>query len=318
MTLVDEQKDIKSIFTEKIAKHLYKYYWQELGLGDWESKIQDKISEVSRNKEILKTVESFIGSLRDKRVLIVGSGWGGACVAAKHLRAEEVIGIDIDDEVNEIGNLRMQLEGYKECCLYGAAEHIPFADSYFDYVHCFTVLEHVSDVRKSLSEIIRVVKRGGHVFIQAPSYVRPIEKHYKIPYIPLMPKKLAKMYLRLLKRPPNFIDSINYIWPHRIKKMLSHIKNIEVYDIADEYKNRFASVNAHADFNHLLAKSTIVSEKRNIARILLRKILSETLTIFYKTWDFVFGTQEIYFLIHKYEETVNVFDRKSGTDTNAR
>jgi len=51
---------------------------------------------------------------------------GGACVAAKNLGAEEVIGIDIDDEANEIANLRMQLKGYKECCLHGVTEHILF------------------------------------------------------------------------------------------------------------------------------------------------------------------------------------------------
>ena len=64
-------------------------------------------------------------------------------MAAKNLGAEEVIGIDIDDEANEIANLRMQLKGYKECCLHGVTEHIPFDDNYFDYVHCFTVLEHI-------------------------------------------------------------------------------------------------------------------------------------------------------------------------------
>lgn len=306
-----EEKDINNkVFTEKITKHLYKYYWQELGLGDWESRIQDRISEVPRNEKILKALESFIGTLRDKRVLIVGSGWGGACVAAKNFGTEEVIGIDIDDEVNEIANLRMRLEGYEECCLYGAVEDMPFAENYFDYVHCFTVLEHVNDVKKSLMEMVRVTKEGGYIFIQSPNYLRPLERHYKIPYVPLMPKWLARTYLKLLRRPPNFIDSINYIWPRRIKKMLSHIKNIKVNEIANEYKNRFASVSSRRDFNPLVTKS-VAPEKRNIAQMLLGKVVGKLLTTFYKTWDFVFGTQEIYFLIRKYEEREN--DSEEGS-----
>lgn len=296
---MDKEKDINKIFAEKITAHLYKYYWQELGLRDWEKRIQDRINEVPRNENILKVVGSFIGSLRDKKVLIVGSGWGGACVAAKNLGAEEVIGIDIDDEANEIANLRMRLERYKEICLHGAAENVPFDDNSFDYVHCFTVLEHVSDVKKSLSEMIRVTKRGGYVFIHAPNYLRPIERHYKIPYIPLMPKRLAKTYLRLLRRPPEFIDSINYIWPSRVRKLLSDINDVEINEIADEYKYRLGStVSCSRDYELSVAKPA-KPQKRSIAEMLLRKAVSHLLSVFYKAWDFVFQTRDVYFLIRK-------------------
>ncbi|MFC1907379.1 class I SAM-dependent methyltransferase [Chloroflexota bacterium] len=301
---MDEEKDINKVFTEKITKHLYKYYWEELGLKDWEGRVEDRINEVPRNERILKTLESFIGSLRDKTVLIIGSGWGGACVAAKNLGAEEVTGIDIDDKVNEIANLRMQLEGYKECCLHGAAEYIPFDDNYFDFVYCFTVLEHVKNVRKSLSEMLRVTRKGGYIFIQAPNYLRPFERHYKIPYIPLMPKRLAKIYLKLLKRPPNFIDSVNYIWPTRVKKLLSDMDNIKVNQIASEYKNRFASLSSRRNLNPLVTKS-IEPQKTSIAKMLLGRFVSRLLSNFYEAWDFIFRTHEIYFLIQKCEEKEN-------------
>lgn len=295
---MNAKADIRRIFTEKIEKHLYKYYWQQLGLKDWQRRVKDRINEVPRNERILKTLESFIGSLRGKRVLIVGSGWGGACVAAKNLGAEEVVGIDIDDEVNETANLRMRLAGYEACCLHGVTEDIPFVENYFDYVHCFTVLEHVNDVRKSLPEMVRVTKGGGYIFIQAPSYLRPMERHYKIPYIPLMPKKLAKIYLKLLKRPLDFIDSINYIWPGKIKKMLSGIENIKVEQIASEYRYRFDSfMNYGKDYSSSTVKPETI-QRRNIKKI-LGKVVGKLVTTFYKTWDLVFGTQEIYFLIRK-------------------
>jgi ubiquinone/menaquinone biosynthesis C-methylase UbiE len=293
------KENISRAFTEKITNHLYKYYWQELGLRDWESRIQDRINEVARNENILKVVEFFIGSLRDKKVLIVGSGWGGACVAAKNIGADEVLGIDIDEEANEIANLRMQLHGYEECCLRGIAEHIPFANNSFDYVHCFTVLEHVNDVRKSLTEMIRVSKKGAHVFVQAPNYLKPIEKHYKIPYIPLMPKKLAKMYLRLLKRPTNFIGSINYIWPGRVRKILSGISNVEVTDIADEYKRRFSSYVSSGWDYECSATELAQPQERSVGLILRRKAVTRLSSAFYRAWDFVLRTHEIYFLIKK-------------------
>ncbi len=276
-----KKEKIKSIFNEKIEDHLYKYYWEELGLKDWKRRIKDRVNEVPRNETILKTIEYFIGSFQGKKILIVGSGWGGACVAAKNLGVEKAIGIDIDNKVNEVANMRMCLEGYADCCFTGAAEYLPFKNNQFDYIHCFTVLEHVENVQTSLSEMIRVIKRGGYVFIQAPSYLRPTERHYKIPYIPLMPKKLARIYLRLWRRPTEFIDSINYIWPSKIKNILSNVKDIEIKQIANEYECIFKSFIIHGGNNNLSLKSRL-------------------LIIFYKTWDSIFRTKEIYFLIRKY------------------
>lgn len=293
-----EEKDIEKLFIKKIEEHLYKYYREELGLKDWKRRIEYRINEVPRNEKILKTMESFIGSLQGRMVLVVGSGWGGACIAAKNLGAEEAIGIDIDKKVNEIANLRMQLEGYEGSCFSAMAEYLPFKDNQFDYVHCFTVLEHVNDVKKSLAEMIRVTKKDGYIFIQAPNYLRPIERHYKIPYMPLMPKKLAKIYLRLLKRPTGFVDSINYIWPRKVKKLLSSIKNIEVEQIADEYRHRFSSsMNNGKNYKSSSLKSDTF-QRRN-TKIIFGQVLSRLLTVIYKTWDFVFGTREIYFLIRK-------------------
>ncbi len=298
MSLMDEKKDINRIFIEKITQHLYRYYWQELGLRDWESRVQNRINEVPRDEQILKTIASFTGSLRVKKVLVVGSGWGGACVAARNLGAGEVIGLDTDDEANEIANLRMRLAGYGECCRQGSAENMPFRDNYFDYVHCFTVLEHVSDVPKALSEMIRVTKKGGFVFIQGPSYLRPVERHYKIPYMPLMPRAMARIYLRLLKRPPSFIDTINYIWPAKVKRLLSNMGNIEVEQIADEYRVKFAQLGSSRDDDYALPMAS-VSDKANAARRFGGKVINKLLAIFYKAWDLLFGTKEIYFLIRK-------------------
>ncbi len=45
---------------------------------------------------------------------------------------------------------------------------IPFEDETFDVVICLHVLEHVQDDRKALSEIYRVIKKGGSAILQVP------------------------------------------------------------------------------------------------------------------------------------------------------
>jgi len=47
-------------------------------------------------------------------------------------------------------------------------EHLPFKDNVFDYVICNAVLEHVRDPFSAASEICRVLKPGGEMFVIVP------------------------------------------------------------------------------------------------------------------------------------------------------
>ena len=43
----------------------------------------------------------------------------------------------------------------------GDASNLPFDDDFFDVAHCHTVMNHVPDTQKLLTEIKRVLKPGG-------------------------------------------------------------------------------------------------------------------------------------------------------------
>jgi SAM-dependent methyltransferase len=45
---------------------------------------------------------------------------------------------------------------------------LPFADGHFDLVICNHVLEHVTDDRSAMREILRVLKPGGRAVLQVP------------------------------------------------------------------------------------------------------------------------------------------------------
>lgn len=46
---------------------------------------------------------------------------------------------------------------------------LPFEESEYDVVICNHVLEHVSDDKKAMSEILRVLKKGGFAILQVPA-----------------------------------------------------------------------------------------------------------------------------------------------------
>ncbi|PBC68998.1 class I SAM-dependent methyltransferase [Fibrobacter sp. UWS1] len=60
--------------------------------------------------------------------------------------------------------------------------NIPYSNEYFDVVICNHVLEHVEDDLKGMSEIYRVLRKGGFAILQVPiSYVT--DKTYEDPSI---------------------------------------------------------------------------------------------------------------------------------------
>ncbi len=72
-------------------------------------------------------------------------------------------------------------------------QSMPFTDDHFDMVICNHVLEHVPDDHKAISEIFRVLKRGGIAILQVP-LVYSMEKTLEDPRItdPLEREKLFR------------------------------------------------------------------------------------------------------------------------------
>jgi 2-polyprenyl-3-methyl-5-hydroxy-6-metoxy-1,4-benzoquinol methylase len=57
---------------------------------------------------------------------------------------------------------------------------LPFPDEYFDVVVSNHVIEHVSDQQLHLSEIARVLKPNGVVYLATPNRLWPWEVHYRV------------------------------------------------------------------------------------------------------------------------------------------
>jgi SAM-dependent methyltransferase len=56
-------------------------------------------------------------------------------------------------------------------------EHLPFRSNHFDVVFNNEVIEHVTDDRQTVREMVRVTRPGGHVVTFCPNRLWPIETH---------------------------------------------------------------------------------------------------------------------------------------------
>jgi SAM-dependent methyltransferase len=106
-------------------------------------------------------------------------------------------------------------------------------------VTSYQTLEHVQDVEAVLAEMLRVVRPGGIIHLRCPDYRGTFEGHYLMPWLPLMPRGLARLYLRLRGRPTKGFAGIVYTTRPRLVRGLQHAAahagaHIEVVDLERE------------------------------------------------------------------------------------
>lgn len=209
----------------KLLDYYKNYYKTTLGLPNWNELCQLRLNEedIYCSAYIEKIKEWQQLDFVDKNVLVVGSGTGGELVNF-HQEGANVYGIEPYDPAREISQLKVAALGFSEDNIKSCkAENIDFEDNFFDFVYCYTVIEHVEDVDKSIKEMIRVTKSNGLIFLHAPDYRQMYEGHYKLPLPMFLPIWMNKLILITLGRPAKFLDSINKVNAKKIKKLLTQL-----------------------------------------------------------------------------------------------
>lgn len=106
----------------------------------------------------------LIGKSNPKRILDVATGTADLAIAETKLNPEQIIGIDISAKMLEIG--REKIKSYPNITLQlGDSEKIEFPDNHFDAVSVSFGVRNFENVMTGLSEMRRVLKPGGKVFI---------------------------------------------------------------------------------------------------------------------------------------------------------
>lgn len=169
-----------------------------------------------KSKDQFKVVQSLTGIKSGDRLLDLGCGFGSFVLAARQ-EGVEAYGIDIApfDIKFAIKRAKMELgqTESKDIYLERDALNTNLPEDHFDVVTAWNVLEHVNDYTKLVKEAYRVLKPGGHFIGVAPNYFSfRKEAHYQVWWLPLLPKSIGRVYLRLIGKDPFFLDnSIFYI-----------------------------------------------------------------------------------------------------------
>ena len=156
--------------------------------------------------------------LKDKLVLDVGCGAAGKSLYFAQMGAKKVTGIDVVEKYKiEAEKLAIEkgLQDKFEFLLADAAK-LPFPENSFDTIIMNDAMEHVDSPEKVLKECLRVLKKGGKLFINFPPYNHPFGAHLSdvinMPWVHLFfsDKTLINVYKDLVTKYPDFKDRINF------------------------------------------------------------------------------------------------------------
>lgn len=207
------ETELKDKLESAMRAFYQRYYRDQLGLVDWEARIENRLDEENwLGEPQVSRVEDWRNmSFRGLKVLIVGAGTGAESVVL-HQRGAEVHGIEPDNDAFEILQMKATLHGFPADRFQQAvAEDLPYEENTFDFVYCYTVLEHVQNVEASIDEMIRVCKIKGTVYIQTPDYRFPYEAHYKSARLPYSPKWLTMFQFWFQGKPVEFLRTVNFL-----------------------------------------------------------------------------------------------------------
>ncbi len=234
-------ENINTDIEKRIRDYYEKYYKDQLGLKDWEHRCELRLNEEKIYcNTYIERIESWLNyDFNGKKVLVVGSGTGGELVNFHNLGAK-VYGIEPNVEAFKISLLKAKKIGLNKDqvkCEY--SENIGYEDNSFDFVYCYTVLEHVQDVEKSLSEMIRTTRENGYLFIQTPDYRQLYEPHYKLPLPMILPNLINKMFLWFLKKPTTFLDTLNKLNSLKMKRFFQKLP-VNYFRIYTKYEKFYS------------------------------------------------------------------------------
>jgi demethylmenaquinone methyltransferase / 2-methoxy-6-polyprenyl-1,4-benzoquinol methylase len=147
-------------------------------------------------KKAIKKLRPFA----PKRVLDVATGTGDVAILTYNiLHPEKIIGIDISEGMMEIGREKIKKLGLEQKIemVRGDSETINFPDNSFDAATVAFGVRNFENLEKGLSEVNRVLKKGGMFVVVECSkpdniFVKPFYRFYMNVVTPFFGKLFSK------------------------------------------------------------------------------------------------------------------------------
>jgi len=210
---------VDAILRERIREYYTGYYRDTLGIADWSTLVARREDEESGEAPQFARLRDLLAPAGVSGPLLnVGCGTGGFDVVAASAGVP-VVGVDADAGAIGICALkRRKLGAGSGAFVRSLAEALPFRDGAFGVVYCFSAIEHVESVARTVSEMVRVTRPGGVIYLHTPNAWSWYEGHYKLFWAPFLPEPAGRLYLRLRRRPTGYLRTLRRLTPSQLTR----------------------------------------------------------------------------------------------------
>lgn len=199
--------------------YIYQQGYSEIKRSD----MYNKEMRQQKAKKVTAVLKDFCNkdlSLLSCLDLGCSTGWGAIFFGNIF---SKVTAIDIDKDAVAFGAANTQSNNVR--FIVGDSMSIMAKDSSFDVVICSHVYEHVPDNKKLMEEIYRVLKSGGICYFAGPNKLWPVEPHYNLLGLSLLPKKLADIYVKVFRKKDYYYENLLTYW--QLRKLVSRFEIID-------------------------------------------------------------------------------------------
>lgn len=132
-----------------------------------------------------------------QRLLISGCAAGSEMIVARRYGFQEIHGTEVVPALVEICRRRLADGEAFETTHYDGL-HLPFPDEHFTTIMSGHIIEHTPSPYAYMREHMRVLARGGWMFLEFPNRYHLIELHTGVPSVEYLPGPLRSLALRYL------------------------------------------------------------------------------------------------------------------------
>lgn len=140
--------------------------------GDYQFRAMNSGPQLQRfwHRNKLYVLDQIAPIAEDHVVVDVGCGSGNLTL---HSASKCKLAIGVDPSETAIQFCNSLSSNGRSVFMHAAGDSLPFPDEYADIVLLVEVIEHLDVPMKTISEISRILKKGGLVFVTTPNYAFP-------------------------------------------------------------------------------------------------------------------------------------------------
>lgn len=178
----------------------------QLAYSELQAEMLDEQGRRRKAAKILAVLRHFLGleDFTGLRVLDIGCSAGFISDEFRQAGAN-VIGLDIDEP--GLAKARQRFGDAVEF-IQAPGDEMPLPDHSVDIVVFNHIYEHVPDVGAVMTEIGRVLKADGVVYLGLGNRLGIMEPHHRLPFLSWLPKRLADRYVRLAGRADSYYETL--------------------------------------------------------------------------------------------------------------